>query len=96
MLGLVPAPERAVVPLGLFQSAEAKVFWQLAEEVVVVYSLVVAAAAEPCALQRRPRPAVGVTESVTPAVWESERCLVSAPVAPQLAEAPTGAAARVD
>ena len=57
-----------------------------------MYSLV----AEPCAVQRGPRPAVGVTESVTPAVWESECCLVSAPGAQQLAEAPTGAAAKVD
>jgi hypothetical protein len=66
VLGLAPAV--AVALLLLFQSAEAKVFWQLAEG--AVESLLVAVAAEPCAVQVRPRPAVGAMDSVTPAVWE--------------------------
>ena len=62
--------------LRLFHSAEVKVFWQLAEEAVVL-PLPVAAEAVPSAVQ-----AMG---SAPPAAWESERCRVLAPVAPILA-----------
>ena len=61
MLGPGLTPARALTRLLLVQSAEAKVFWQLVEGAV---------AAEPCAVQVRPRPAVGAMDSVTPAVWE--------------------------
>ena len=67
-LGLAPAVAVALPLLLLFQSVEAKVFWQLAEG--AVKSLLVAVAAEPCAVQVRPRPAVVAMDSVTPAVWE--------------------------
>ena len=83
----VPAPVVAVVPARApptsFQSAEAKVFWPLAEEAVV---LSVAAEAVPCAAQAK--------GSAPPAVWESERCRVLAPVAPMLAEVPKWAVAK--
>jgi hypothetical protein len=61
-----------------------------------VESLMVAVAAEPCAVQLRPRPAVGAVDSVTPAVLESERYRVSAPEVPLLAGVPTWVAARED
>ncbi len=85
MLGLALAPAEAVVLL-LFQSAGAKVFWQVA----------VAVAEEPCAVQVRPRPAVGAEDSVKPAVVEPERYRVSAPEVPLLAGVPTWVAARED
>ena len=77
-------PVLAVAParalLLLLQSSEAKVFWQLAEE---------AAGAARRAVQ-------GALDSVRRAVWESEQCLVSAPVAPTFVEAPRWAAATED
>ena len=88
MLGPGLTPARALTRLLLVQSAEAKVFWPLAEG-AVAESLMVAVAAEPCGLQLRPRPAVVATNSVTPAVLEPERYRVSAPEVPLLAGVPT-------
>jgi len=82
---LALALARVLTLLRLFHSAEAKVFWQLAEEAVVL-PLPVAAEAVPCAVQ-----AMG---SAPPAVWESERCRLLAPVAPVLAEVPKWAVAK--
>ena len=80
---LALALARVLTLLRLFHSAEAKAFWQLAEEAV---ALPVAAEAVPCAAQ--------ATGSAPPAVWESERCRVLAPVAPMLAEVPKWAVAK--
>jgi hypothetical protein len=93
VLGLAPA--RALTGLLLFQSAEAKAFWQLAEG-AVVQSLMVAVAVEPCAVPLCRPVAVGAMDSVTPAAWESEHYRVSAPAVPLLAEVPTRAAVRED
>ena len=75
----MPAPVGAVAlaraPPTLFQSAEAKVFWPLAEEVVVL-----SLAAIPRAVPQRKVPAM---DSATRAVGESEHWLVSPPVGPR-------------
>ena len=84
----VPAPVVAVVPPTLSQSAEAKVFWPLAEEAVVL-----PAAAIPRAVQGPPQK-VRAMDSATQAVWESEHWLVSPPVGPPTwVEAPRRVAA---
>ena len=88
----VVAPARA--RLTLFQSAEAKVFWPLAEEAVGLSPAVAAAA--PRAGQGPPQPAVRAMGSAIWAVLESERCLVSAPVGPTWVEAPSRVAATED
>ena len=80
------APARA--PPTLFQSAEAKVFWPLAEEAVVL-----SVAAIPRAV---PQQGVRAMDSATRAVWESEHWLVSAPVGPTWVEAPRRVAATED
>jgi hypothetical protein len=59
------APARA--PPTLFQSAEAKVFWPLAEEAVEL-----SVAAIPRAVQGPPQQKVRAMDSATRAVWESE------------------------
>jgi len=87
VLGLALVLARTLTLLRLFQSAEAKVFWQLAEEAVVV-SPPVAAVAAPYAVR--------TMDSATPAAWESERCRVLASVAPTLVEAPRWAVAKED
>jgi hypothetical protein len=92
---LAVAPARALSLLPLFQSSEAKVFWQLAEEAAVL-SLRVGAGAARRAVQRPPQPGLWTLDSVRRAVWESEQCLVSAPVAPTFVEAPRWAAATED
>ena len=90
----VPAPVMAVAPararLTLFQSAEAKVFWPLAEEAVVL-----PAAAIPRAVQGPPQK-VRAMDSATQAVWESEHWLVSPPVGPTWVEARRRVAATED
>ena len=84
---LAVAPARALSLLPLFQSFEAKVFWQLTEERAVL-SLRVAAGAARRAAQGVPQPGVWALDSVRRAVWESEQCLVSPPVVPTFVEAP--------
>jgi hypothetical protein len=84
VLALLP-PAR--MRLRLFHSAEAKVFWEVAGEAVVL-SLPVPAVVVPCAIQGHQRLAVGGMDSATPAVWEWERSLVLGPRAPRLVEAP--------
>ena len=74
---LALALARVLTLLRLFHSAEAKAFWQLAEEAV---ALPVAAEAVPCAAQAK--------GSAPPAVWESEQCLALVTRAPRLAKAP--------
>ena len=67
----VPAPVVAVAPARtpptLFQSAEAKVFWPLAEEAAEL-----SVPAIPRAVQGPPQQKVPATDSATQAVWESE------------------------
>jgi len=67
----VPAPVAAVAPARapptLFQSAEAKVFWPLAEEAVEL-----SAGAIPRAVQGPPQQEMRAMDSATRAVWESE------------------------
>jgi hypothetical protein len=92
---LAVAPARALSLLPLFQSSEAKVFWQLAEEGAVL-SLQVTAGAARRAVQGPPQPGVWALDSVRRAVWESEQCLVSPPMAPTFVEAPTWAGATED
>jgi len=91
----VPAPVVAVAParapLTLFQSAEAKVFWPLAEEAVEL-----PVAAIPRAVQGPPQQKVRAMDSATRAVWESEHWLVLAPVGPTWVEAPRQVAATED
>jgi len=91
----VPAPVVAVAPVQapptLFQSAEAKVFWPLAEEAVVL-----PVAAIPRAVQGPPQQEAGAMDSAARAVWESEQCLVSPPVGPTWVEAPSRVAATED
>ena len=89
----VRAPVVAVVPAQalptLFQSAEATVFWPLAEEAVVL-----SAAAIRRAVQGPLQEEVRAMDSATPAVWESEHWLVSPPVGPPTwVEAPRRVAA---
>ena len=92
----VPAPVVAVAPararLTLFQSAEAKVFWPLAEEAVVLPVEAIPRAVQGPPPQRKVR----VTDSATQAVWESEHWLVSPPVGPRWVEAPRRVAATED
>ena len=91
----VPAPVVAVAParapLTLFQSAEAKVFWPLAEEAVVL-----PVAAIPRGVQGPVQQKVRAMDSATQAVWESEHWLVSPPVGPTWVEAPRRVAATED
>ena len=91
----VPAPVVAVAPararLTLFQSAEAKVFWPLAEEAVEL-----SVGAIPRAVQGPPQQKVRAKDSATQAVWESEHWLVSPPVGPRWVEAPRRVAATED
>ena len=91
----MPAPVAAVAPARapptLFQSAEAKVFWPLAEEAVVL-----ALAAASHAVQGPRQPAVQAMDSATRAVWESEHYLVSPPTGPTVVEAPKRVAATED
>jgi hypothetical protein len=91
----VPAPVVAVAPAQapptLFQSAEATVFWPLAEEAVVL-----SVAAIPRAVQRPPQQEVWAMDSATRAVWESEHWLVSPPVGPTWVEAPRRVVAMED
>jgi hypothetical protein len=91
----VPAPVVAVAPARasptLFQSAEAKVFWPLAEEAV---ELSVGAITR--AVQGPPQQKVRAMDSATQAVWESEHWLVSPPVGPRWVEAPRRVAATED
>ena len=91
----VPAPVVAVAPararLTLFQSAEAKVFWPLAEEAV---ELSVGAITR--AVQGPPQQKVRAMDSATQAVWESEHWLVSPPVGPTWVEVPRRVAATED
>ena len=91
----VPAPVVAVAParapLTLFQSAEAKVFWPLAEEAVVL-----PVPAIPRAVHGPPQQEVRAMDSATRAVWESEHWLVLAPVGPTWVEAPRRVAATED
>ena len=91
----VPAPVVAVAPARarptLFQSAEATVFWPLAEEAVVL-----SVAAIPRTVQGPPQQELRATDSATRAVWESEHWLVSAPAGPRLVEAPRWGAATED
>ena len=89
---LAVAPARAPPLLPLFQSAEAKVFWQLAEEAAVLSPRVAA----PRVMQGSPHPGVRALDSVTRAVWESEHCLVLAPAGPRWVEAPRWGAATED
>ena len=92
----VPAPVVAVAPARapptLFQSAGAKVFWQLAEEAAVLSPRVAA----PRVMQGSPHPGVRALDSVTRAVWESEHWLVLTPVGPRWVEAPRRGAATED
>jgi hypothetical protein len=92
---LAVAPAWALSLLPLFQSSEAKVFWQLAEEAAVLWLRMVAGAARR-AVQGPPQPRVRALDSVRRAVWASEQCLVLAPVAPTFVEAPRWAAATED
>ena len=62
---VVVAPARA--PRTLFQSAEVKVFWSLAEEAVVL-----PVAAIPRAAQGPSQQEMRAMDSATRAVWESE------------------------
>ena len=91
----MPAPVVAVAParvrLWLFQSAEAKVFWPLAEEAV---ELSVGAITR--AVQGPPQQKVRAMDSATQAVWEAEHWLVSPPVGPTCVEAPRRVAATED
>jgi len=91
----VPAPVVAVAPararLTLFQSAEAKVFWPLAEEVVEL-----SMGAITRAVQGPPQQKVRAMDSATEAAWESEHWLVSPPVGPRWVEAPRRVAATED
>ena len=91
----VPAPVVAVVPARApptsFQSAEAKVFWPLAEEAVVL-----SVAAIPRAVEGPPQQELRAMDSATRAVWESERWLVSPPAGPRWVEAPRWGAATED
>ena len=91
----VPAPVVAVAPARapptLFQSAEAKVFWPLAEEAV---ELSVGAITR--AVQGPPQQKVRAMDSATQAVWELEHWLVSPPVGPTCVEAPRRVAATED
>ena len=91
----VPAPLMALAPAQapptLFQSAEAKVFWPLAEEVVM---LPVAAIRR--VVQEPPQQGVRAMDPATWAVWESGHWLVLAPVGPTSVEAPRWAAATED
>ena len=87
----VPAPVVAVVPARApptsFQSAEAKVFWPLAEEAVVL-----SVAAIPRAVEGPPQQELRAMDSATWAVWESERWLVSPPARPRWVAPRWGAA----
>jgi hypothetical protein len=78
----LPGPVVAVAPararLTLFQSAEAKVFWPLAEEAVEL-----SAGAIPRAVQGPPQQKVRAMDFAAQAVWESEHWLVSPPVGPR-------------
>ena len=91
----VPAPVVAVapaqVPPTLFQSAEATVFWPLAEEVVEL-----SMGAITRAVQGPPQQKVRAMDSATRAVWESEHWLVSPPVGPTRVEAPRRVVAMED
>jgi hypothetical protein len=91
----VPAPVVAVAPararLTLFQSAEAKVFWPLAEEAVELSMGAISRAG-----QGPPQQKVRAMDSATQAVWESEHWLVSPPVGPTWVEAPRRVAATED
>ena len=91
----VPAPVVAVVPARApptsFQSAEAKVFWPLAEEAVEL-----SVAAIPRAVQGPSQQPVRAMDSATRAVWESEYWLVLAPGGPTRVEAPRRVAATED
>ena len=91
--GLTPA--RALTRLLLWQSAEAKVFWQLAEG-AVAEPLMAAEEEEPCAVPLCRPMAVGAMDSVRPAVWESERYRALALEVPPLAEVLKWVAARED
>ena len=71
--------------------AEAKVFWPLAEEAVVL-----PVAAIPRAEQGPPQQEARATDSATRAVWESEHRPVSPPVGPTWVEAPRRVAAMED
>jgi len=88
----LPAPVVAVAPararLTLFQSAEAKVFWPLAEEAVVL-----SVAAIPRAMSQQE---VQAMDSATRAVWESEHWLGSGTAGPTWVEAPRRVAATED
>ena len=83
---LVPA----LAPPTLFQSAEAKVFWPLAEEAAEL-----SVAAIQRAVQGPPQQKVRAMDSATQAVWESEHWLVSPPVGPRW-EVPRRVAATED
>ena len=85
----VVAPARA--RLTLCQSAEAKVFWPLAEEVVEL-----SMGAITRAVQGPPQQKVRAMDSATEAAWESEHWLVSPPVGPTWVEAPRRVAATED
>ena len=91
----VPAPGVAVAPARapptLFQSAEAKVFWPLAEEAVEL-----SLGAIPRAVQGPPQQKVRAMDSATQAVSESKHWLVLAPVGPTWVEAPRRVAATED
>ena len=91
----VPVPGAAVAPARppptLFQSAEAKVFWPLAEEAVVLPVVAI-----PRAVQGPPQQEVRAMDSATRAVWESEHWLVLAPAGPRWVEAPRWGAATED
>ena len=87
MVAVAPARVR----LTLFQSAEAKVFWPLAEEEVVL-----PVPAIPRAVHGPPQQEVRAMDSATRAVWESEHWLVSPPVGPGWVEAPRRVAATED
>ena len=90
----VPARVVAVAPararLTLFQSAEAKVFWRLVEEAVVLSVAAIRRAVQGPPQQER------AMDSGTRAVWESEHWLVSPPVGPTWVEAPMRVAAMED
>jgi hypothetical protein len=75
----------------LLQSAEAKVFWPLAEAAVEL-----SVAAIPRAAQGPPQQKVRAMDSATQAVWELEHWLVLAPVGPTSLEAPRRVAATED
>ena len=86
----VVAVARARMPPTLFQSAEATVFWPLAEEAVVLPVAAIPRAA------RGPPQKVRAMDSATRAVWESEHWLVSPPVGPTWVEAPRRVGATED